>query len=45
MAWCLYPLAVLVVEEVNVVLSYLMGVKVMWIVEIPPLHSCRNCED
>lgn len=29
MAWCLYPLAVLVVEEVNEVLSYLMGGKVM----------------
>lgn len=29
MAWGLYPLAVLVVEEVNVVLSYLMGGKVM----------------
>lgn len=29
MAWCLYPLAVLVVEEVNVVLSYLMGGKVI----------------
>lgn len=29
MAWCLYSLAVLVVEEVNVVLSYLMGGKVI----------------